>query len=550
MKKNISTSTYSFEKLREGDFIYVDKTKYIYKMIKLSTAQIFCSRPRRFGKSLMVSTLEALFLGKKELFNGLYICDGKDDEGNSINYSWEKYPVIHLNFAGLDASSEERLEAGLKDMVSDVAEEYDISLQDNFASLMFKNLILKLAKKYGKGVVLLLDEYDKPLTDNIGNIESNKIRDELEGFFSVIKAQESNLRFTFITGITKFSQVSIFSKLNNLTDISLSEDASEMFGYTDEELDYYFKDYIEEAVDSGVIAEDGRTLSKQEFLSEIKKWYDGFRFYPTAKSVYNPVSIGDFFNSHCDFSYYWYSTGTPSWLEFLAKKCPMTIDEMINAPIPKSVFAEFDISGFSDGRYGKVDCMKLLFQTGYLTLAEDKDFLHGADNPFHLRFPNKEVEEAYLHLLLNSWFPDKRDYIRVGILRAVENGDTDLLKQNLEGFYASIPYEMFPDDDKEKTYQLMMYILFRVIGEDTRVEEHTNSGRIDVVLDGKKYVFVMELKLDKSAEEAIDQIDDKDYVRKYIIPAKASGKEIYKIGVNFSSEKKNIDGWVVSKMNF
>lgn len=548
MRKDISTSTYSFEKLRQEDFIYVDKTKYIYEMVRPGTAQIFCARPRRFGKSLMVSTLEALFSGRRDLFEGLYIAEGKDESGEPINYSFEEYPVIHIDLSGCDSTSRERLEAALKDAVTDIAEDYDISLKDDFASLMFKNLIRKLAKQSGKRVVLLLDEYDKPLTDNIDRPALTEIREELESFYGVIKSQEKNFRFTFITGVTKFSQVSIFSKLNNLTDISLSADAAEMFGYTQEELETYFGEYIDQAVRAGVRDRAGNRLSREAFLEEVRAWYDGFRFYPTAESVYNPVSVGDFFNSHFDFGYYWYSTGTSSWLEKLARKQPLTMEETTGIPIPKSVFAEFLIENFAGGNYGRMDVLKLLYQTGYLTLALDREFLHGPDNPYHLTFPNKEVREAYLQLLLKAWFPSGQDYIRSGILQALEEGDTDLLRQYLEGFYASIPYELFPAQDREKTYQMMMYILFTVIGETVRVEEHTNRGRIDVVLEGKKQLYVMECKLDRSAEEALEQIEEKDYARKYMIPARAQGKDIVKIGVNFSSEKKNIDDWKVEKL--
>ena len=392
--KNISTSTYSFEKLREGGFIYVDKTRQICELLKPETAQIFCARPRRFGKSLMISTLEALFNGRKDLFQGLYIAS------DEVNYSWETYPVIHLNLADCSASTPERLEAWLKDAVSDLAEENGIVPGDNYPELMFKDFIRRLVKKAGKPAVLLLDEYDKPLTDNIDNPRLTEIRSQLEDFYGVIKGQEKNLRFTFITGVTKFSQVSIFSRLNNLTDISLAADSADMFGYTQEEFTRYFGEYIDQAICSGVISKEGKKLTKEEFLREVKSWYDGFRFYPTAESVYNPVSIGDFFNFHCDFGYYWYATGTSQWLESIARKQPLNLDELENAPIPKSVFSEFNIEDFANNAFGKVDLMKLLYQTGYLTLRQDDRFLYGPDNPYHLCFPNREVEEAY-HTLKN-----------------------------------------------------------------------------------------------------------------------------------------------------
>ena len=494
MKKEISTSTYSFEDLRQNNCLYVDKTKYLYQIIKVSKGQFFCARPRRFGKSLMISTLEALFQGKRDLFEGLYIVDGKDENGFPIRYDWQIYPVIHLNLAGCNATTPERLEAWLKNTLQKEAKENHIDLSDNYAEIMFENLIDALANKYNKKVVILLDEYDKPLTDNIDNKRIEEILNELEGFYGVIKAEEENLRFTFITGVTKFSQVSIFSKLNNLTDISLSKDAACMFGYTQEELEKYFKDYIDDALDQGIKNKYGDNLSKEQFLEEIKTWYDGFRFYPTAESVYNPVSIGNFFNFHCDFGYYWYSTGTSSWLENIARKQPVTLRDIEGLPIPKSAFAEFNLEDFAMDNFDKVDLMKLLYQTGYLTLQEDQKFLDGPDNPYHLQFPNWEVKEAFMRLLINAYSGRKQMANLIEIRQAVEQGNTKSMIAEMRYYFASIRYPIDFKGDKEEFYQYMTYAMFFWVGEDMRLEEATNIGRIDAVLNADQHLYIIEFK--------------------------------------------------------
>ncbi|MDY6307011.1 MAG: AAA family ATPase [Oribacterium sp.] len=545
MKKEISTSTYSFEDLRKSNCLYVDKTKYLYQMIKVSRGQFFCARPRRFGKSLMVSTLEALFQGKRDLFKDLYIADGKDVDGSPIVYDWQEYPIIHLNLAGCNATTPERLEAWLKNTIQKEAKKNHIELADNYAEIMFENLIDALASEYNQKVVILLDEYDKPLTDNIDNKRIEEIRNELEGFYGVIKAEEENLRFTFITGVTKFSQVSIFSKLNNLTDISLSKDAACMFGYTQKELEDYFKDYIDDALDQGIKNKYGEDLTKEQFLGEIKTWYDGFRFYPTEESVYNPVSIGNFFNFHCDFSYYWYSTGTSSWLEGIARKQPVTIRDIEELPIPKSAFAEFNIEDFAIDNFDKVDLMKLLYQTGYLTLQEDKKFLEGPDNPYRLQFPNREVKEAFMRLLINAYSGNKQMANLIEIRQAVEQGDTKEMIAQMRYYFASIRYPVNFKGDREEFYQYMTYAMFFWVGEDMKLEEATNIGRIDAVLNADGHLYIIEFKLNKSADEAAGQIADRKYVEKYMIPAKREGKDIRALGINFSTADamRNIDSY-------
>ena len=343
MIKELTSYTYSFEELIQGEFLYVDKTEYIWNMIRPRTAGYFLSRPRRFGKSLTVSTLKAIFQGKKELFNGLAIYDKP--------YDWKQYPVIHLDMNGLDFSSVEELESSLCELVTEAAASHELTLESANAASMFRALINQLAEQ--EQVVILVDEYDKPILNNLGKPHAQKILDKLKTFYSVIKAFESKERFVFVTGVSKFCHVSLFSDLNNLTDITMNRDYATMFGYTQEEFETYFADRIDFACKQ-------LNMPREELLPEIKAWYDGYRFEEESETVYNPVSLAQFFVNSCKFNNYWFSTGTPSFLVELTKKADFNFEKTLSEPVMGLAFNAFEID--------KIDPLALLLQTGYLTI--------------------------------------------------------------------------------------------------------------------------------------------------------------------------------------
>ena len=549
LKKKISTSTYSFEDLRQNNCIYVDKTKYLYEMIMAPKGQFFCARPRRFGKSLMISTLETLFQGKRSLFKDLFIEKGFDIDGKPIDYDWEQFPVIHINLAKCDSSSPEKLEAWLKYTLRKIAKSYDIEPESDYASIMFESLIDQLVEKTGKKVVLLLDEYDKPLTDNIRNGKIEAIRTELEGFYSVIKGEEGNLRFTFITGITKFSQVSIFSKLNNLTDISRDKKYAEMFGYTEDELLQYFGEYIEEALASDVKDTEGISLDRKGLLDRLKSQYDGFCFFPGTETLYNPVSVGKFFNEGCLFKNYWYDTATPAFLVELAREKPLYLSDSANLIVSESAISAFNVVDFQKSSFSKIQLMVLLLQTGYLTIDAWEPG-HGAKDLFYrLRFPNDEVALSFDRLLVRAYTGldegDSMQYVQ-RITSAAFSGNTPQMIELLKTFFAGFSYQI--DQPDEGHYQTIVYCIFKLCGMHIDMEHATNIGRIDAALHTGKHLYIIEFKFQKTAGLAIEQIEEKKYAEKFILPAREKGCRIHLLGINFSVEDRNIIDDYVEKL--
>ena len=348
--KELTYSVYNFEDLIQGNFLYVDKTEYIWQMIRPVKSMYFLSRPRRFGKSLTVSTLKAVFQGKKELFKGLSIYDKP--------YDWKTYPVIHLDLNGWDFSSRENVKNSLCSLIRECAEFHHVKIQNDSPEKMFRHLILTLSET--TPVVLLLDEYDKPILNNIGTTESPQILSDLKSFYSVIKAFESKFRFAFITGVSKFCHVSLFSDLNNLADITMDARYAMMFGYTQEELETNFNDRI-------VACAGERDLNA--YKAKIKEWYNGFLFHEKAKTVYNPVSLAQFFESSGEFKNYWFATGTPSFLMGLIKERDFDIRNAMQDPVPQIAFSAFEIDD--------IDPLTLLLQyadswSGFIIEKEDK----------------------------------------------------------------------------------------------------------------------------------------------------------------------------------
>ena len=518
--KAITSSIPDFEKLISEGYLYVDKTEYIWRMINPAGESYFLSRPRRFGKSLTVSTLEAVFQGKKDLFKGLAIYDKP--------YDWKPYPIIHLSFGDYTAINNtiEKLDRYLLRKVWEAARGLKVSLTvDDDASQAFAQLMDHFKAKDEK-VVILVDEYDKPILDNISDPNIKDIQKCLKGFYSILKDRNSQERFLFVTGVSKFSHVSLFPDLNNLTDITMDVRYACMFGYTQEELEVNFGDRIK------ALAGD-RDLD--EFKNEFKAWYNGYRFEESSQTVYNPVSLAKFFESGGEFRNYWFSTGTPSFLLELISKNRYNLEKALLSPVSGFAFDAYDIE--------KLNPLTLLLQTGYLTI--DHAIKRYGDTNYQLRFPNLEVKGSFETYLAGHCSGLQPDEVKDSVYRladAVTAGDVDAFMEAMKVFFAKVPYDIHLKD--ENNFQLLFFAIFMLLGISITAESKTNNGRIDAVAANDDFVFVFEFKLDKSTEIAMNQIKERDYYRRYM----NSGKKIILVGVNFDKDAGQIDKWTVESV--
>ena len=514
--KHLTSSVFSFVDMIQGNFLYVDKTEYIWRLIEPPKEMYFLARPRRFGKSLTVSTLKAVFEGKKELFKGLALYDKP--------YEWKTYPVVHLDLNGWDFSGLEEVKSSLRGLIRECAEEHHVSITADNHVEMFRQLLKSLSEK--TQIVLLLDEYDKPILNNIGTPVADDILKCLKNFYSVIKAFEGSLRLAFITGVSKFCHVSLFSDLNNLTDITMDARYATMLGYTQEELETNFADRLE-----GVAA--GGDLNALK--SKIKKWYNGYRFEENAETVYNPVSIAKFFESGGKFKNYWFSTGTPSFLMDVTKRTNFNFEAAFGNSVSEVAFSAFEIDN--------IDPLVLLLQTGYLTIKSTERKLGRIR--YFLGFPNQEVEEAFSAYILKS-YAGKPETIAVNfamdMAEALMDGDLVRLRKVMEVFFAGIPYNVHKKN--EATFQAIFFALFRLLGVYIEAESCTNDGRIDAVAQTDKAIYLFEFKMDDDLS-ALDQIKQKQYFQKYLMDK----REIHLIGVNFDSMKGNLIGWETGRAN-
>ena len=513
--KNLTTSIYDFEKLRTADYLYVDKTEYIWHLIDPPGESYFLSRPRRFGKSLLVSTLEAIFQGKRELFQGLALYDKP--------YDWKPYPVIHLDMANCDSHTENDLRDYLARMLGRHALQHNVkvNIQRNQLASSFSELIEKVAGK--SQAVILLDEYDKPILENIANSDITAIRDTLADFYSALKAEMDYERFVLVTGVSKFSHVSLFSKLNNLTDITWREDYAGMWGFTEAEVRKYFADRLPDAARANGVPDD-------ELMRNLMEWYDGYRFSEADIHVCNPVSITKFFVNSYKFSNYWDSTGTPSFLLEMMRSQSYNFEAALNGTYDESIFSTYELN--------RLDITGLLWQTGYLTIKELVPGLRKIK--YRLGFPDYEVEDTFMTRLLEHFC----DIPKGTAEDTIENFQKAIAKDDLDGFMtlfqsflANIPYGIHLKH--EKYYQTVFFIFFRLLGLFIEAESQTNQGRIDAYVRTAKTIFIFEFKLDKSANEAIGQIIDRRYYEKF----QTCGLPIRLIGVDFDSVKGCIDGW-------
>ena len=510
--KDLTSSIYIFEKLIKGNYLYVDKTEYIWQLVNHTGESYFLSRPRRFGKSLTISTLRALFEGKKDLFKGLAIYDKP--------YKWEPCPVIQLDMNGRDFRTLEAMEDSFRQILLEQADFNGVPLKETSSSTMFHDLIKALHDTKGE-VVILLDEYDKPILSNISKENCRAFLDALKVFYSVIKEKNRMIRLAFITGVSKFCHVSLFSELNNLTDITMDARFATMLGYTQEELEENFSDRL-------ALLSDGS--DPDEFMQEIKRWYNGYRFHSNAATVYNPVSLTKFFQSGGEFNNYWFSTGTPTFLLDLIKKHRFNFEDVLNSPVSNFAFDAYEID--------RLNPLTLLLQTGYLTI--DRAVKRFGDTAYKLRFPNLEVKgsfETYLAGYCSGLYADQVKDSVYRLADAVTVGDVDGYMETMKVFFAKVPYDVHLKD--ENNFHLLFFSIFMLLGISITAESKTNQGRIDAVATNEDFVFVFEFKLDKSKETALEQIKNRDYYRRYM----NSGKKIFLVGVNFDMELGQIQDW-------
>ena len=532
--KGITTDNASFEFFRKNDVLYVDKTEFIYKLLCAWPRRFFfVSRPRRFGKSLFCNTLESLFKGEKELFKGLYIYD---------KYDFKPYPVLHFDFNNMDADSIEDFIKGLKGKILLQAKKVGIDIDSSYGpAMMFEMLIEKLYRRDGE-IVIIQDEYDAPLTSaSIGNPEmAEKIRRVLNSFYATIKNKAGMIKFCFITGVVKLSNLSIFSAMNNLVDLSMDKEFSGAFGYTDEELDEYFGEGIDEYLE----ANPGVYESREEFREKIRDYYDGYRFSPESETrVYNPVSIGFFFYKECTFSNYWIKTGATSFAVALARNVDLSkILSSDDLKATMTAFDTFDISDIREKNLTERKMIAMLYYTGYFSIES-------YDEPYiHLSFPNAEVAASFVNHLLEQYSSDRNmefDGWAKEFYDACQYGNEENLLRKLTEYFDAFSYELI-GDEKEKFYHAIFHAIFFLTGVYSITEDRGLRGRADEVVITSDSLWIFELKVDASAEDALRQIEDKGYADKYADMINRRNLKVHKVGISFSSETRSIAEWKCS----
>jgi len=509
-----------FVKLRSDEYLYVDKTKYIYELAH-TNSQYFLSRPRRFGKSLFLSTLRAYWEGKRELFEGLEIV--KLEEGNPE--AWQPYPVFYFDFNGKNYNQATALEEVLDEQLRKWEAVYG---GDGARPLeeRFQKLLVTASQKYGKRCVVLVDECDKPLLEvlhNEGLEEHNK--DVFKGFFGTLKSYDEYLQFVFITGVTKFSKVSIFSDLNQLHDISMHLKFAAVCGITETELRKTFGPEIAKMATS-------QGMTEAECLDELRKVYDGYHFHPQGEGVYNPFSLLSALNAQ-EFNSYWFATGTPTFLVNKLKNSAFDVRRFSNRTLYANELA------LSDYRADNPDPVPLLYQTGYLTLVD----YDARRKRYTLGFPNEEVRYGFLESLMPAYAPASVSGTGKDIFtldECIEQGDLGGVKEILTALFASIPYSS-GGNPFEHYFETVIYLVFTLLGKFVRCEVHSAKGRADCILETDGYVYLFEFKLDGSADEALAQIEE----RQYAAPYAADPRKLFKIGVNFDSAARNLTEWKV-----
>ncbi len=504
----------SFRRLRKVGYVYVDKTARMYELTSTSKC-CFLSRPRRFGKSLLLSTMEAYFLGKRELFKGLAI--------EKLENEWREYPVLYMDLNSGEYGSEDNLEKELNAILAKWERLYgSLESEDTLAS-RFKGIIERAYEKTGEEVVILVDEYDKPILNAIDDEElQEKFRRKLKAIYSVLKTQSDYIRFAFLTGVSKFSRLSVFSDLNNLRDITLEEQYADICGISEKELYTYFADSIRELADK-------KKMTYEEACAKLKEKYDGYHFAPNSDGMYNPYSLLNAF-AVGNMGDYWFESGTPSFLVKMLRTRDYDLRNLQLDRVPAKVLSQVDSLNSS--------AIPLLYQSGYLTIKSyDEDL-----NLYQLGFPNREVAEGFMQSLLPLYTSGEESISASYLGRFIENvkaGNPEAFMSSLKALLAGGKYAVA--GELEKYFQNTMFLIFKLLGFHVDVEYMTSDGRIDVVVKTKDYIYVMELKVDVPAEKALAQIDSKEYMLAFA----DDGRTLYKIGVSFSSETRRISEYKI-----
>lgn len=516
--KSLPTSKSDITVILENNLLYVDKTRYVYDMIK-NPGCYFLSRPRRFGKSMLLSTLDQVFQGNKELFIEQWIYNS--------SWEWKKYPIIRLDF-NVDQSMD--LEVYIKRSLKLIALKYKLfdekEYEESSYGFYFKLLIIKLYANFNNiGVVVLIDEYDKPILDVIDNINlAEQKRDILKDFYTVMKGLDRELRFVFLTGVSRFSKVGVFSGLNNLDDISMLDNYSDICGISQNELELYCKEHIE------LLAKEN-DLSYDECLEKIKFWYNGFCFSKRGVSVYNPYSTMSILKDR-EFKNYWFSSGNASFLIKLMKQEPeLKVFKFEEYRANESSFDTFDVSN--------LNIIAVLFQAGYLTIKS----YDAKSDTYILSYPNHEISKSFNNNVLTFCSKSivEAESTLSELTYALNNNDIEAVIDILKRIFLNIDYDI--ELSRENNYQSIFYLIFQLLGLNIKLEYKTSKGRIDALVETENNIYIFEFKLNKSAIEALNQIKDRDYSQRFA----TKDKSVYLIGANFNSQRRNIEDYIIEK---
>ena len=504
-----------FENIIKENLLYVDKTQRIYELITKGSSQIFMSRPRRFGKTLLCWTLDSIFSGRKDLFEGLAI--------SNSDWKWEKHPVIRLDMSvGSYSEGVAGAEDAIRYLLKKNAEKLEVDLHPEYTfSVQLAQIINDAVKKYGKQAVVIIDEYDNPLLSVIDKKnEFDKVRDMLRDFYKVVKGSEDNIKFAFLTGITKFAQVSVFSALNNLTDITLDPKFADICGITQNEMEQNFAEYIDEYAE--------KHGGKEKYLRKLKNYYNGYRFSESELSVYNPFGLLKHFDSG-KFAPYWFESGTPTYLIKLLDKENIDILTFRDTQVSAASFRKYDSEN--------VEAVPMLYQSGYLTISDYDDEL----GIYTLDYPNTEVRASFCDELATKYLKvsqTNKNSLLVNLAVYLYGGDiASAIEKAIIPFMAEIPNNLAIR--QEKYFQTIFHIIFNMLGLKCRSEVSHAIGRIDSLVETPKFVYCFEFKLDGTADEALKQIDEKEYLTPYT----GTGKTLFKVGVSFDFKKRAIKEW-------
>jgi len=505
----------SFPTIVKKGYEYVDKTALVYQLATMRYA--FLSRPRRFGKSLLVSTLETYFKGEKDLFKGLAM--------EKLETEWKQHPVLHFDISGVNVEQPDDLTDYLADILWDYEQLYGLNGKGTKLNLRLKHLIKAAYEQTGMPVVVLVDEYDKPMLDALDNEGiAKEVLSIMTNFYAPLKACEDYLRFVFLTGITKFSQMNIFSQLNSLTDISMDDEYAAICGITEEELLTRFSDGIDEM--AAVLK-----ITRDECFNKLKSQYDGYHFSVNSPDIYNSFSLTQALGRKI-INNYWFASGTPSFLIHEIKRYGTQPSEIGQ----KRAWQE----DFDKPIQSMSEITPLLYQTGYLTIKNYDE----TEEQYLLDIPNREVRRGLMISLLPITVGPKTSpalQLVTDMNRAFQNDDFDKVMQLLKTYLATVPYTSNVKKDYEARYQSILYVLFSLLCNYVQVEVHTPTGRVDMVLESPKNIYAIEMKLNASAQKAADQIDLKDYSSRFAL----TGKPVVRVGVNFSSRTRNVTSWEV-----